>query len=215
MRIEKKFFSRQTSSVAYALIGKKIVRNIEYNGKLHRLSGIITETEAYGYSNDPASHAFGSITKRNKVMFGEPGTSYVYLIYGNHYCFNIVAKSIEEPAGAVLIRSIEPLEGIEIMKSLRNTENRFNLTTGPGKFSEAFRISNNDNNTDMTSSENDQFFLEFPANEQKFKVIMTRRVGLSKAVDKEWRYIMANLIEINSKQYLKPSLFISRKVKLK
>lgn len=214
MRIGKKFFSNQTNYVAHSLIGKKIVRYIEYNGELNRLSGIITETEAYGYSNDPASHAYSSITKRNETMFGDVGIAYVYLIYGNYYCFNIVAKSNEEPAGAVLIRSIEPLEGIEIMKALRNTEDTFNLTTGPGKFSKAFKISLVDNKQCIVSEENNKFFLEFPENKIDFKVISTPRIGLTKAADKKWRYIMAKSIQIEDRIYYEPSIYISKKVNL-
>ncbi len=81
------------------------------------------ETEAYGYSDDPASHAFKNITNRNKAMFGDIGKIYVYFIYGNHYCFNIVSKNNESKAGAVLIRSIQPLEGINLMRIFRKTDN--------------------------------------------------------------------------------------------
>ncbi len=93
MKIRKDFFARDTHEVAYDLIGKKLVRYVDFLGKYYKLSGIIVETEAYGHGNDPASHAFRNPTNRNKAMFGAIGKTYVYFIYGNHYCFNIVAKN--------------------------------------------------------------------------------------------------------------------------
>ena len=100
--LPRSFYSRDTVKVAKDLLGKKLVRKI----KNKTISGIITETEAYRFKDDPASHAFRGVTERNKVMFGEVGVAYVYFTYGMHYCFNVVARNSNYDAGAVLIPSI-------------------------------------------------------------------------------------------------------------
>ena len=118
--LPKKFYQRDTVIVAKELLGKKLTRKIGN----YEISGIISETEAYRHKDDPASHAFRSITSRNKVMFGEVGIAYVYFTYGMHYCFNIVAKKLKIPAGAVLIRGINPEKGIKKMEKNRNIKNK-------------------------------------------------------------------------------------------
>ena len=104
------------------------------------LSGIITETEAYRHTDDPASHAFRGLTERNKVMFGQVGIAYVYFTYGMHYCVNAVARSNSYDAGAVLIRSIIPKMGINEMIKNRKIESISNLTNGPAKLTQALKI---------------------------------------------------------------------------
>src|SRR5215213_4719246 len=97
------FFLRETNVVAQDLLGKKLVRILtKKNNKRIKISGTIVETEAYGFKNDQASHAFKGMTKSNHIMFGPVGRSYIYFIYGNHFCFNVTAKSSNEIAGAVL-----------------------------------------------------------------------------------------------------------------
>ena len=117
-----------TKQVAKDLLGKILVRKI--GNKI--LSGVITETEAYKGKNDPASHASRKKTERNKIMFGEVGVAYVYFTYGMHYCFNVVAKKNNDKAGAILIRAIQPQQGINHMKKNRKINNISNLTNGPG-----------------------------------------------------------------------------------
>ena len=97
--LDQAFYARPTELVAQELLGKKLVRKV---GNM-MLTGIITETEAYGGSGDPASHAFTKQTSRNAAMFGPVGHSYIYFIYGNHYCLNLVAREEGSSAGAVLI----------------------------------------------------------------------------------------------------------------
>ena len=175
-----------------------MVRYVDFLGKYYKLSGIIVETEAYGNGNDPASHAFRNLTNRNKAMFGAIGKTYVYFIYGNHYCFNIVAKNKESDAGAVLIRSIQPLEGINLMRIFRKTDNILGLTSGPGKLTQAFKINKNHNELDITDDNNDFFYLEDNQegrNSKRFKVIETKRIGISSALEKKWRFIMFNAIK--------------------
>ena len=134
--LPRKFYQKDTVIVAKRLLGKKLVRKIGN----YEISGIITETEAYRHNDDPASHAYRKITDRNKVMFGDVGISYVYFTYGMHYCFNIVAKKSKVPAGAVLIRAIQPEKGIKKMQENRNLKNLKNLTNGPAKLTQALKI---------------------------------------------------------------------------
>ncbi len=176
------------------------------------------ETEAYGYSDDPASHAFKNITNRNKAMFGDIGKIYVYFIYGNHYCFNIVSKNNESKAGAVLIRSIQPLEGINLMRIFRKTDNITDLTSGPGKLTKAFNIKKKHNELDVTDDKNDFLYLEDNQDERspnRFKVIGTKRIGISSALEKKWRFIMLNAMkskinEIEEDKYY-PNPFLSKR----
>ncbi len=204
--------------MAYALIGKKLVRRVDFFGRCYTLSGIIVETEAYGSTNDPASHAFKRKTSRNEIMFGNPGKVYVYFIYGNHHCLNIVAKNNDSVAGAILVRSIQPTEGINLMRIFRKTDNIFNLTSGPGKLTQAFKISKNHNGIDMTDNKNDFFYLESTQtdnnNINRFKVLETSRIGITSALEKKWRFIMMNpkkrKIEGTQEEYT-PNLFLSRR----
>ena len=150
----RSFFQRDTVVVARQLIGHILVRKI--NGVV--LAGIITETEAYRGDDDPACHAYRGKTKRTEPMFGKEGYAYVYFIYGNHFCFNIVAKSATQKAGAVLIRAIKPLLGIEIMKQFRQKEDEKLLTNGPGKLTQALAVTKDHNFIDCTKS--NELFVE-------------------------------------------------------
>jgi DNA-3-methyladenine glycosylase len=123
--------------VAQDLLGKLLITKV--NGKL--TTGIITETEAYAGITDRASHAFGNRrTSRTESMYLQGGVAYVYLCYGIHHLFNVVTNMAEIPH-AVLIRSVEPVDGISYMKIRRNTEAITQLTNGPGKLSQALGIS--------------------------------------------------------------------------
>ena len=144
--LPREFYSKDTVTVARNLLGKKIIRKI---GR-HEISGIITETEAYRHKDDPASHAFGKITDRNKIMFEEVGSAYVYFTYGMYFCFNIVARTPKKAAGAVLIRAIEPEKGIDIMQKNRGKTDLTNLTNGPAKLAQALRITKEDYGVDLT-----------------------------------------------------------------
>jgi DNA-3-methyladenine glycosylase len=138
---DSSFYSRPTKVVARELLGKTLVRLIVNTmGQLTRISGIIVETEAYGFRDDPASHAYRGLTLRNNAMFGGIGRAYVYFTYGNHFCVNVTARSHEIKAGAVLIRALQPLEGIDLMKCNRKTDNILSLTSGPGKVTQSLNI---------------------------------------------------------------------------
>ena len=180
------FYQRPTEVVAKDLLGKKLVRMIRNNNKQFRLAGIIVETEAYGHSDDLASHAYVGPTGRNKIMFGNVGRAYVYFTYGNHFCLNVSARRSRVEAGAVLIRGIEPVEGVELMRQFRPVDNIFSLTSGPGKLTQALDITSSLNGTDMTNSES-EIYIEF--GKRPKGIVTTPRIGITRAVDKEWRFI--------------------------
>lgn len=167
-------------SVAKNLLGKKIVRIIGRN----KISGIITETEAYGHADDPASHAFGKITDRNRAMFGEVGFAYVYFTYGMHFCFNVVAKNPESPAGAVLIRAIRPEGGIKIMEKNRGSVGLKNLANGPAKLAQAMEITKGQYGVDLTKKSE----LYIAEGIEIKKIISSPRIGITKAVEKLWNF---------------------------
>ena len=137
--VTRSFYARDTVKVAQDLLGKTLVRDV--NGIV--VSGIIVETEAYRYKDDPASHSYGGMTERNKAMFGQVGRAYVYFTYGMHFCVNAVARSPDYSAGAVLIRSIIPQQGIDFMSKQRKTSDISNLANGPAKLTQALQITKN------------------------------------------------------------------------
>ena len=185
MRLNRTFYSRNTEKVAKELLGKILVHK--------KCKGRIVETEAYFGDKDPASHAFGKVTNRNILMYKRPGTAYVYFTYGNHWMFNVVTEKEGVP-GAVLIRAVEPLEGIEIMKRRRNTKDVKNLTNGPGKLTKAFGIGKEQNGLDLLKSD---LFIE--GSDSNFDIVKTTRVGISKGKEKLLRF------------YIKGNDFVSRK----
>jgi len=189
MKLNRLFYSRNTEDVAKDLLGKILVHKV----KEGTFKGKIVETEAYFGNKDPASHACRKKTKRNFLMFEIPGKAYVYFCYGNHWLFNIVAKENEKP-GAVLIRALEPLDGIELMKKRRKTNEIKNLTNGPGKLTNAFMINKDQNGLDLTKS---NLFLE--NSNEKFEIVKAKRIGISKGKEKLLRF------------YIKDNEFVSRK----
>jgi DNA-3-methyladenine glycosylase len=142
--LKKDFYYRDTIQVANDLLGKKLMRR--QKGRI--LSGMIIEAEAYLSRSDSASHAFKGPTPRNTVMFGPAGRAYVYFIYGMHYMFNVVTEEKGSP-GAVLIRAIEPLNGLHQMQARRKKAGR-DLTNGPAKLCQAMAIDKFFNGWDLT-----------------------------------------------------------------
>lgn len=179
--LPRTFYSRDTVTVAKSLLGKKLVRKL---GK-HEVSGIIIETEAYRHNDDPASHAFRKITERNKIMFDEVGMAYVYFTYGMHYCFNVVARNSKFQAGAVLIRSIMPEKGIEIMEKNRGIKNRAMLTNGPAKLTQALGITKEHYGTDLTS---DPKLCIVEGIKNPGRIIASPRIGIKTATDRLWDF---------------------------
>jgi DNA-3-methyladenine glycosylase len=182
-RLNRNFYNRSTLKIAKELLGKCLV--MEKDGKY--VSGKIVETEAYIGPDDPASHAYRGPTSRNKVMFGNPGYAYVYLTYGMHHCLNFVTERKGFPA-AVLIRALEPVDGIEIMKKRRQTGNLENLTNGPAKLCQALGIDRTLNGADLCS---DIIYVEDQGN-MPTKIISTSRIGIKEGKDKKWRFYIKN-----------------------
>ena len=194
--IERKFYSRNTIDVAKDLLGKILVRIID--GKV--ISGAIVESEAYRSTDDPSSHSYRGRTERNSVMFGEVGHAYVYFTYGNHYCLNIVAKEDNTPAGAVLIRAIEPIEGVSFMRRYRKTSDPYNLTSGPGKLTQALKVTKRQNGVDVTKKE--ELYVVNGKHIDESEIVATSRIGIRVALDKPWRFLIAD------------NEFVSKKVKM-
>jgi DNA-3-methyladenine glycosylase len=198
--LNSNFFLRETNIVAQDLLGKKLIRIITTkNNKKIKLSGVIVETEAYGFKKDQASHAFKGMTNGNQIMFGPVGRSYIYFIYGNHFCFNVTARSQKEMAGAVLLRALEPQEGIQYMKENRNISDINSLTNGPGKIAQALCIDKQHNNYNLTDIKSEIYL------EESIKpdvILATKRIGITRSIDEYWRYVAAskreNIISINT-----------------
>ena len=178
--LPKKFYQRDTVVVAKDLLGKKLVRRIGN----YEMSGIIIETEAYRHKDDPASHAFRKITDRNRVMFEEVGIAYVYFTYGMHYCFNVVAKKSKIPAGAVLIRGINPEKGVTRMKKNRDVKNLKNLTNGPAKLTQALEITKQHYGIDVTKKL--EIYIEDGLKIKKIK--KSTRVGIKNGKEMLWNF---------------------------
>jgi DNA-3-methyladenine glycosylase len=188
-KINQKFYLEETDVVAKNLIGKLFVKKDTNSLLIAR----ITETEAYLDQNDESSHSSKGITNRNKSMFMIGGTLYVYFIYGVHFCVNIVTKD-EGKGAAVLIRSAEPLAGIEIMKQNRQIHNFEKLLIGPGNFAKAFNFNKNDDGKSLLS--NDIFISD---DNYSTEIITTERIGISKSTNLLLRF------------YDKNSKFVSKK----
>ncbi|MDC0977669.1 DNA-3-methyladenine glycosylase [bacterium] len=170
--IPRKFYNRDSVKVAKELLGSYL----SLKAPKGTIFGKIVETEAY-HQNDPASHSHRGITPRNKPMFGPPGHAYVYFVYGMYFCFNVTTEP-EGYGGAVLIRAIEPIKGIEIMQKNRKQKNISNLTNGPGKLAQAYGITKKHNGWDLTKSK-----LKILENNKKedIKIIKCKRIGISQA----------------------------------
>ena len=182
--LPREFYQRDTVIVAKKLLGKKLVRKIGNQ----EISGIITETEAYRHEDDPASHAFRKITDRNKVMFGDVGISYVYFTYGMHYCFNIVAKKSKVPAGAVLIRAIEPDKGIKKMQENRSLKDIKNLTNGPAKLTQALNITKEHYGIDLTKKSE----IYITEGIKVKKIAEAQRIGIKNGKEFLWNFKIIN-----------------------
>lgn len=183
-KLKRSFFKKPTLKVAKELLGKYLV--VKKGGKL--VSGKIVETEAYIGKKDPASHAYIGVTPRTKLMFGKPGYAYIYLTYGMYYCLNFVTERDGFPA-AVLVRAVEPKEGLDLMIKRRKIKNKENLTNGPGKVCKAFGLDKKLNGADICS---DVIWIE-DRGENPEKIISASRIGIKAGKDKKWRfYIQGN-----------------------
>lgn len=140
-KLTRDFYTRDVNLIARELIGKILVHE--------STSGIIVETEAYKGPEDKASHTYNNKrTSRTEIQFREGGYAYIYMIYGMYYCFNVTANTPDKPE-AILIRALEPLDGIDLMKSRRKTNKLTNLCSGPGKLCQALNITRENYGEDL------------------------------------------------------------------
>jgi len=196
--LKRSFYSQETEIVAKQLLGKLLARRI---GK-KTISGKIVETEAYVGPHDLACHASKGRTKRTEVMFGLCGYWYIYMIYGFYYCLNIVTREKDYPA-AVLIRALEPVDGVKEMIKNRNTDKIYNLTNGPGKLCQALEINKSLNCSSAVSFDSGLYIEDIGIKIANGNIIASRRVGVDYA--KEWR-------DKPLRYYMKDSSFVSRVV---
>lgn len=170
---DSSFFARDARVVAAAMIGLAI--------SCDGVGGIIVETEAY-LADDPASHSFRGPTRRNAAMFGAPGTSYVYRIYGLHWCLNAVCL----PGSAVLLRALEPTQGLGAMAKRRGSDDVLKLCSGPAKLASALAITGAHDGLSLCAPP----FALGPA-PGAADLVTGPRIGISRAVDEPWRFGLA------------------------
>jgi len=184
MILPREFYNRSTLIVARELIGARLVRILEGV----KLVGLITETEAYIGEEDLACHAKSGRTKRTFPMYGPSGHAYVYFTYGNHWMLNTVTEREDFPA-AVLIRAIQPIEGVETMSERRNGRDTF----GPGKLTKAMGITKSENTVDLTEA-NNSLWIEAGISVPDKSVTIGPRVGLNTVPEpwfsKPWRFLV-------------------------
>lgn len=184
-QLKTAFFARSVHRVAPELIGATLL--------VDGVGGRIVEVEAYHHT-DPAAHSFGGETPRNAAMFGAPGHAYVYRSYGIHWCLNFVCEQ-EGSASAVLIRALEPTEGLAAMRRRRGVTDERLLCSGPGRLAEALGITRDKHNAKRLDRMPFQVFKRESAPE----IVAGSRIGISKAIELPWRY------------GLKRSKFVSKK----
>jgi DNA-3-methyladenine glycosylase len=172
-RLDRSFFARSVHEVAPDLIGATLL--------VDGVGGLIVEVEAYHHT-DPAAHSYNGETPRNRVMFGPPGFVYVYRSYGIHWCVNFVCEQ-EGSASAVLIRAVEPTEGLATMRRRRKLQDVRALCSGPGKLTEAMAITNAHNGLALDKPP----FALYARNED-VEVVTGVRIGITKAAELPWRY---------------------------
>ena len=184
MKLPREFYLRDGLTVARELIGKKLVTNLREG----LTSGIIVETEAYMGTIDAAAHTYRGKTERTKVFYGAGGFVYVYLIYGMHICTNVVANVANVPE-AVLIRALEPVDGVELMKRRRGKNNLRELCSGAGKLSKALGITRDFYGADLCG---ETIYIE--TTDFRADVTATRRINIDyagAAADYPWRFVAA------------------------
>jgi DNA-3-methyladenine glycosylase len=194
------FFDRDPVTVGRELLGKLLIRR---EGRT-LLAGRIVEDEAYLGAEDPAAHAYAGRTPRNAVLFGPPGHAYVYFIYGNHYCLNVSCMP-EGNAGGVLLRAMEPVFGLKAMArarclelTARPTQLRL-ISSGPGRMSQALGITRlRDNDQDLTAPASDLWFADDGYRPER--IAATSRVGITKAVEKPLRFVIAGNPFVSAKR---------------
>lgn len=197
-RLSEEFYKQDAITLSKELLGKMLVREMDSEKILCK----IVETEAYVGPEDKGCHAYGNKkTERTKTMFLEGGVAYIYIIYGMYNCLNIVATEEDKPE-AVLIRAVEPLNNIDILKKYRNIKSNKiqDLTNGPGKLCKALNIDRTLNGYDLING-NELYVMESEG-EDNFEIVETTRINIDYAEeykDKLWRF------------YIKDNKYVSKK----
>lgn len=183
-RLPHSFYTRDARLVGRDLLGQVLVTMIDGV----RTSGVIIETEAYLGQDDLASHSYRGPTGRNRSMFLPGGHAYIYFIYGMYYCFNVVT-GLEGIGEAVLVRGVEPLEGIETMRERRSRQVRHaaDLSNGPGKLAIALGIDPRLNGADLATDQ--RVWIERGNDIPEHMVLATPRIGITKSVEHPWRWV--------------------------
>jgi DNA-3-methyladenine glycosylase len=178
--LKRAFYNRPAVEVSRELLGKILVHG--------STAGIIVETEAYLGKDDLASHSARGLTDRTRVIFGPPGHAYVYFIYGMYECLNLVAEPEGQP-GCALIRALEPVSGVEVMRRRRPAARRIeDLASGPGKLTLAMGVTRAHNGADVTRG---ALAVHAPKEQRKFEIDVTRRIGISKCADWPLRFFIS------------------------
>jgi DNA-3-methyladenine glycosylase len=175
-KLRKDFFARSVHVVAPELIGATLL----FDG----VGGVIVEVEAYDHE-DPAAHGFRGETPRTRSMFGPPGHAYVYRSYGIHWCLNFVCEDVGV-ASAVLVRALEPTQGLDAMRARRGVEDERLLCAGPGRLCQALGITGEHDGLPL-----DRKPFELRARVAEPEILTGPRIGITKAADKPWRYALA------------------------
>jgi DNA-3-methyladenine glycosylase len=176
VRLDRAFYARSVHDVAHDLVGC-VVRH-------GATAGRIVETESY-HMEEPACHAFAGVTSRTHTLFGPPGHAYVYFSYGIHSLLNAVAED-EGVGAAVLIRALEPVDGVELMRSRRGLRRDDELCNGPGKLTQALGIGLSLNGTSLVDGPLE--VLRREPGEREPRIVMGERIGITKAADLPWRF---------------------------
>lgn len=180
--LSKDFYERNPASVAKDLLGKTLQRKLDSEV----LSGKIVETEAYYGGDDPASRAYRGKKRFNQLMFMSVGKTFIYMVHAN-WLLNIVAHP-KGDVGAVLIRAVEPIEGIETMWSNRNVKRLRDLTNGPGKLTKALAITKELNGIDVT--EGDSQIVVVEGEKEGFEICSSHRIGVKVDLPRELRFFI-------------------------
>jgi DNA-3-methyladenine glycosylase len=179
----KAFYARPTSEVARRLLGHLVMSRI--GGRI--VVGRIVETEAYVGPHDPACHAFGHRrTARTEALYDRPATAYVYFTYGMHWCLNVVTERVDYPA-AVLIRALEPLEGLDLMRRRRGGVGDRELCAGPARLCQALGITGTENRTSLI----DGRVRILRGSGRRPRIVVTPRIGVTQAADWPLRFLIA------------------------
>ena len=177
--LKREFYERPTVTVARELLGKVLVHG--------PTAGLIVETEAYLGGDDLASHSARGITDRTRVIFGPPGHAYVYFIYGMYECLNLVVEPAGKP-GCVLIRALEPVAGMEIMRERRRAARKpEDLASGPGKLTLAMGITRAQNGADVTRG---SLVVREPIDARRVPIAVTPRIGIRECADWPLRFVI-------------------------